>query len=420
MSFASTYIDSRILFPRFINEAPHGKTGIITVIPSYGEEYIGRLLRSLASAASPECKVEVIVVVNAPADSSPDALEKNRMTLEYIKSWNLHETNCWFRLFSLEIKPGAIAGWGVGLARKTGMDEAVRRFDMINNPDGIILSLDADCRVRTNYFSAVYDEFSDRKVNKACSIYFEHDLEGSEFPEEIYDQITLYELHLRYYYQALRYTCYPWVFHTVGSAMAVKALDYVLAGGMNRKQAGEDFYLIQKLIAGGGYFFLNNTTVYPSPRPSYRVPFGTGAAISKLITAKDRNWMTYNVEAFDELRSFFGMADLFFESEEDQVKRLYQDISEGLRLFFDKDVWIKKITEIKINTSSLKSFRKRFFNWFNMFMIVRYLNTVHHELYNKVPVEIAASELLSKRGFKESFSNAREMLHFYRRMETGS
>ena len=43
-------------------------------------------------------------------------------------------------------------GWGVGLARKTGMDEAVRRFDIINNPEGVILSLDADCTVEHNYF----------------------------------------------------------------------------------------------------------------------------------------------------------------------------------------------------------------------------------------------------------------------------
>ena len=50
--------------------------------------------------------------------------------------------------------------------------------------------------------------------------------------------------------------------------MAVKALPYVKAGGMNRRQAGEDFYFIQKLVPSGGYFSLNSTTVYPSPRAS--------------------------------------------------------------------------------------------------------------------------------------------------------
>ena len=33
---------------------------------------------------------------------------------------------------------------GVGLARKTGMDEALYRFNMLGKPEGIILSYDAD------------------------------------------------------------------------------------------------------------------------------------------------------------------------------------------------------------------------------------------------------------------------------------
>ena len=420
MSFASAYIEQRILFPQFIKEAPHDNTGIITVIPSYGEADILRLLESLASSARPSCQVEVIVVVNAPGNASAESLEKNRITLKDIESWNLQEKNCWFRLFSLDIKPGAIHGWGVGLARKTGMDEAVRRFQMINNPDGIILSLDADCMVEANYFSAVYDEFRNRKDRKACSVYFEHDVEGNEFPESIYNYITLYELHLRYYYQGLRYSGYPWVFHTVGSAMAVKVHDYIRAGGMNRKQAGEDFYLIQKLVTGGGYFSLNKTTVYPSPRPSFRVPFGTGAAISRLSDEDGKNWMTYNTQAFEELRTFFSMADMFFNCSENQIPPFYNDLPDGIKLFLTEDVWISRLTEIKGNTSALQSFRKRFFSWFNMFMIVRYLNTVHNGLFEKVPVDAAAADLLLKTGIKPDFINTRDLLYVYRRMEKES
>ena len=45
------------------------------------------------------------------------------------------------------------------------------------------------------------------------------------------------------------------------------------------------------------------------------------------------------------------------------------------------------------------------------------MNTVHNGLYSKVPVDIAASELLLKIGFKEEFSNTRDLLHQYRGME---
>jgi len=417
MSFASAYIERRTLFPPFIQEAPDINTGIITIIPSFGEENIVRLLDSLALTSRPDCETEVMVVVNAPADASSESLENNRKTISDIESWKLQNKSCWFRLFSLDIKPGAIPGWGVGLARKTGMDEAVRRFNSIARPDGIILNLDADCTVAVNYFSAIYNEFRSKKERKACSIYFEHPLGGNEFPVLTYRNISLYELHLRYYLQALKYSGYPWVFHTVGSAMAVLAHEYVSAGGMNRRQAGEDFYLIQKLITGGGYFSINSTTVYPSPRSSFRVPFGTGAAIEKLSGDAGKTLMTYNIGAFRELKVLFAKVDFLYGCNEDQLPKTFQDLPEGLKLFINEEEWNYKIKEIQNNTSGLQTFRKRFFNWFNMFMIVRYLNTVHLQIFSKIPANEAAADLLHKMGKKCISGNPPDLLLIYRDLE---
>lgn len=417
MGFASTYIENRTIFQRFINEAPHGNTGIIVVVPCYGEPDIVRLLNSLASATKPECEVDVIVIVNAPENASSESLDRNRKTLTDIESWKRQEINCWFRLFSIDIEPGAIPGWGVGLARKTGMDEAVRRFSQINNADGIILNLDADCTVEQNYFYAIFSEFRKSKERRACSIYFEHPLEGSEFSESTYLHITLYELHLRYYFQGLEYAGFPYVFHTVGSAMAIRAMEYVSAGGMNRRQAGEDFYFIQKLVPSGGYFSLNSTTVYPSPRLSFRVPFGTGASISRLAEDNGSNLLTYSVSAFEELRTFFGMTGIIYRSREDVQDELFTTLPEGVRLFIDKKEWIEKIVEIKSNTSGLLSFKKRFFGWFNMFKIIRFLNVVHKDLHCKKPVEEAANELLIKLGVNFFSWDSREILLHYRSME---
>jgi hypothetical protein len=417
MGFASTYIEKRTLFPQLINEAPENNTGIIVVIPSYGEPDIVSLLNSFALATRPQCEVEVIVVVNAPGNASNESLEQNRKTLTDIESWKLQERNCWFRLFSLDIMPGAIPGWGVGLARKTGMDEAVRRFNLIEYPDGIILNLDADCTVEQNYFSAVLKEFSVSRARKACSIYFEHDLEGSELTEHIYDYIRLYELHLRYYFQGLKYSGFPYVFHTVGSAMAVRALEYISVGGMNRRQAGEDFYLIQKLVPSGGYFSLNSTTVYPSPRPSFRVPFGTGAAIAKMTEENGSTFLTYSVKAFEELRILFGKVDMVYHNGENVPDSMFITLPDGVKKFISEKEWIEKIAEIRKNTSGLNSFRKRFFGWFNMFKIIRYLNSVHQDMFSKIPVEEAANELLVKFGEKCVPCEPHDLLLHYRNME---
>ncbi len=417
MGFASTYLKERTLFPEKIKEAPDSETGIIIVVPAYNEPGIKKLLDSLALCDVPECKVEVIIVINAPENATAGSIVNNTKTLINIESWKKENFNCFFRLFAFSTDQSSMAGWGVGLARKTGMDEALRRFDRINKPDGVILNLDADCIVAKNYLHAVYSELLRKSDRAACSIYFEHPVSGNDYPESIYKYITFYELHLRYYLQGLAYSGFPYVFHTVGSAMAVKALAYVKAGGMNRRQAGEDFYFIQKLVPAGGYFNLNSTTVYPSPRESSRVPFGTGASIGKLSSGKSSTFLTYNILAFKELHAFFKLTDAFFECNPEKLHTLFSLIPESLRLFLDEKEWIEKMTEIKNNTSGIISFKKRFFGWFNMFRIVKYLNFVHSELFEKKPVDVAAGELLSIRGDNFESTEPLELLLYYRKLE---
>ena len=417
MGFASTYLEERALFPQKIKEAPDRETGIIVVVPAYNEPEITKLLDSLANCTEPECKVEVIIVINAPDDATGENIENNKKSIINTENWKKINSNIFFRLFVFEAEHNFISGWGVGLARKTGMDEAVRRFNSIDKTDGIILNLDADCTVEKNYFLAINNELLKKNNLVACSIYFEHPLSGNDYPDTIFKYITLYELHLRYYFQGLAFSGFPYVFHTVGSAIAVKALAYIKAGGMNRKQAGEDFYFIQKLVPAGGYFNLNSTTVYPSPRASSRVPFGTGASIGKLNSDRSSTLLTYNMLAFRELRTFFELIDVFFKCSNEELHEHFNLIPQGLRLFLDQKEWIDKMMEVKNNTSGIESFKKRFYVWFNMFRVVKYLNYVHLDFFEKKPVDSSASELLEIRGITLDLKEPLDLLLYYRSME---
>ncbi len=419
MGFASGYLDKGALFPGLISELPDEKTGIIIVVPAYDEPGITKLLDSLAKCERPGCAVEVVIVINAPQGASHNSLENNRITEKNIESWKMQNSDCFFRLFYVSVKP-VVRRWGVGLARKAGMDEAARRFDIIDNPDGVILNLDADCTVAPSYMKAVYEGLFRKKDRMACSIYFEHPLSGIDFPPSFYTYITLYELHLRYYYQALAYTGFPFVFHTVGSAIAVRALSYIRAGGMNRRQAGEDFYFIQKLVPAGGYFSLNTTTVFPSPRASYRVPFGTGATIARMDAEKEPTLVSYNLQAFKDLKIFFGLLDDAYAEGLKDLLSFYRKLPESLRLFLSREEWTIKLTEIKNNTSGLSSFKKRFFGWFNMFRVVKYLNQTHLSYFSKENVIISASALLNEYGKGEGLDNANDLLLFFRTLEKGS
>ncbi len=420
MGFASGYLEQRTLFPVLIEEAPEKNTGIIVVVPAFDEPGIAGLLDSLAKCTGVPCSIEILIIINAPVNALPESLLNNELAIENIHKWKLHNKNCFFRVYPIYLWPVPYRRWGVGMARKTGMDEAVRRFDSINNPGGVILNLDADCLVDSNYFNSVYNDFLLRKERTGCSICFEHPLSGDDFPQEIYRYIILYELHLRYYYQALLLSGYPDVYHTVGSSSGVRALLYIKAGGMNRKQAGEDFYFIQKLIPAGGYFSLNSTVVHPSPRTSFRVPFGTGASMTKLSESNAGSLLTYNLSAFRDLKSFFIKMCDFYNFVQKEQDELYYSLPEGIRAFITEKELLYKLQEIRNNTSGYQSFRKRLFGWFNMFMIVKYLNHIHTGIYEKSPVIAAASELLQEKSVFLQSDDPETLLHYYRFMERGN
>jgi hypothetical protein len=420
MGFASAWLESRTLFPILINETPYTDTGIIVVVPAFNEPSITELLDSFLLCKSPKCRIEVIVIINAPSDAPKNCLKNNQTSLSDIKAWKKNNSNCFFRLYPIDIGQPEIKGWGVGLARKAGMDEAVRRFNFNNLSEGVIACLDADCTVQDNYFISLENELLKRKDRNGCSIYFEHPVSGEKFPENIYNAVYQYELHLRYYFQALLFTGYPNVFHTVGSSLAVKSSPYIKAGGMNRRQAGEDFYFVQKIVSAGGYFNLNSTTVDPSPRPSERVPFGTGAAVGRMVAKNEKQLLTYNPLAFIDLGVFFGFTEKSFQYNSVDLINLYQRFPESIKIFLDEKDWIYKMSEIKENTSGLSSFKKRFFDWFNMFRVVKYLNFSHKTFYEKIPVNDAAEKLLELRNLVPVKGKTTGLLGLYRKFEKDS
>ena len=417
MGFASEWLKTGTVFPEFIKEAPDNNTGIIIVVPAFDETGIIKLLDSLSVCKEPHCRAEVIIHINAPQTASRESLNNNLITKLNIESWEKRNTSHFFRLYHFNTAVPPVKKWGVGLARKSLMDEALRRYNYLGRPEGVIASLDADCTVQPNYFLSIENELLERPDRKGCSIYFEHPLEGLEFTPEIYRSIIQYELHLRYYQYALRYTGFPYLFHTVGSSIAVKALPYVQAGGMNRRQAGEDFYFVQKLMPAGGYFSLNSTTVYPSPRKSERVPFGTGMAVSRMVNQGENNFMSYNPKSFSDLKTFFDMAEDVFRSEESSSLEFYSVFPSSVRAFLDEKEWLTRINEIRNNTSGFVSFRKRFFEWFNMFRVVKFMNGIHGTIYTKIPVAEAAKEILEMTGVSNVPSEAPELLRYLRQSE---
>ncbi len=389
------YLSNYLQYPIRLNSPVASDLQLVITIPCFNEPDLIRSLEALYACEQPSCSIEVIVVVNSPENAPDNVLQQNRKTLSDASTWMAtHNDNpsLQFHLIHQPDLPKKHAG--VGFARKIAMDEAVARFKTINNPNGIIAGFDADAICDPNYLTELVSFFSGDNSPDGASIYFEHPLTGNDFDEAVYEYIVLYELHLRYYVQALRYALFPYAYHTVGSSFAVKARIYAKQGGMNRRKAGEDFYFLHKVIPLRNFGELNSTRIIPSPRPSMRVPFGTGATMQKCLTESNYSILTYNPLIFDDLRLFLQKANQLISLSENRVEAFLTSLPESVRVYLKQNHFDEALHEMQLHSTNPVTFKKRFFHWFNAFRVMKLINNAHESQYQKIPVYEAALCLL--------------------------
>ncbi len=410
------YLERQASYCCSIDELPEENLHFIVVIPCFNEPDLIRTIESINNCKAPKRNTEIIVVINSPENSEAAIVSRNAQTFNDIRDWKKANPFCFFRLHVLVAENLPRKDAGAGLSRKIGMDEAIRRFFTVGNKQGIIISLDADTLVAHNYFTEIENFFNFYTKADACNIYFEHPVEGNEFSGVIYSGIAQYELFLRYYIQALRSINFPFSFHTIGSGFAVKSESYIKQGGMNKRTAGEDFYFLHKLIPQGRFYELNSTTVYPSPRVSGRVPFGTGAAMMEFIRNPERGILAYNPLAFDEISRLINLVELNYNSGLKDIISSIKD--ECMRDFLLLNNFNERIAEIIANSRGIQSFKKRFFTWFNAFRVFKFLNYSHENCYSKLPVAEASWELLNKTDIEMTFNpEILNLLNYYRDMQ---
>ena len=382
------YLNRYSVREQLINKNPNQDLGIVVVIPCCNEPDLITSLQSLYDCHKPNCSVEVIVVINASEDAVIAVVSQNEKTLEKAVEWKKAKNNECLKFHFIEENSLPKKHAGVGLARKVGMDEAVRRFEVINNQQGIIACFDADALCETNYLVELEKHFKQHPKSPASSIHFEHPIDGDEFSSAIYNGITQYELHLRYYKNGLAYAGLPYAYHTIGSSMAVRSEVYQKQNGMNKRKAGEDFYFLQKLIPLGNFTEIKSTKMIPSPRVSDRVPFGTGKAMQNWLDDDKQELMSYNPKSFIDLKQFCeAVPDLYNE---------VNNIPKSLQAFLDTIDFEENLANIKKNSKTQQHFTEVFFKWFNAFKILKYMHFSRNNYYPDAPIFKGANELLER------------------------
>ena len=323
-----------------IPSAP-GQWDHVVCIPACAEaDSLSATLACLARARGAE-RALVVTVVNARA-SAPDAVHlSNAETLEKLRA-SCGTTSAPMALGQLDRMGGLVVDrtgeghWlppdqGVGLARKIAGDIALRLIHTGCVQSDWIRCTDADVQVAADYFESLAAPISGAS---AAISPFTHVPEGDEVQQQA---MRIYDAYLQSYVDGLASAGSPYAFHTIGSLISVQAQAYAAVRGIPRRQAGEDFYLLNKLAKVGRVCSLDGGMVRIRGRLSDRVPFGTGAALLEIRSALEagRPTRSYDPRVFDGLRWWLVALRQFVECKDiealkEQVRAAPSPLGEAL------------------------------------------------------------------------------------------
>ncbi|OUR90460.1 hypothetical protein A9Q81_18350 [Gammaproteobacteria bacterium 42_54_T18] len=281
---------------------------------------------------------------------------------------------------------------GVGYARKLGMDSALLLFSQNQITAPFFLSTDADALLPNDYFElpSLVNQYT-QKERTNCSGYifpFQHDyLTNSPSKEESNTTsiaASIYEMSLRYYVLGLRWAESPWGFHTIGSTLAIHAFHYAANRGFPKREAGEDFYLLNKIAKTGTVISLKKPVITLSDRASHRVPFGTGPAVQRIqqLDSIVNEFRLYHPSCFEWLKLWqLAIPRLYTQPLTVSLIEVQSDVEvcekiHGILLALNIE---KAINHSRKQSKSADDFYRHMLTWFDAFKTLKFIHTARNK-----------------------------------------
>jgi len=385
----------------------------VVVIPALAEE--DRLFSTLASLGrnDPQERAQtlVICVVNNRAEphARPDQVADNQRTLGHLDALvagrpaatDPRVDSDALRLAYVDASsPGREIArkMGVGEARRIGLDHGLAVLTANSEDRGLLFCLDADSIVEDDYLREVRDHF-DAAGPWSAVVGYAHSMPTDPSRRAA---IVRYEIFLRYHELGLRSAGSPYAYPTIGSTIVARCDAYVAGGGMNRRQAGEDFYFLQQLAKTGGVSRVDTTTVHPSARSSDRVPFGTGASISRHLSGEVDGSTTYHPGSYRILGDWLNLLRGGLGDRASDLLRGADDISprlgEFLRLNHFEDIWPR----LQRNAPHHKELNNQCHRWFDGFKTLKLIHYLRDHQLSLTPLSESAFEILERSGLSHA------------------
>ena len=378
-------------------DALEGSFGHVLIVPAYGER--DSLFATLGSAREgPRGPTLIVVVLNARADSPRAIHEANAAARERLRSaaTAASTVSAELGIESLDYPHGRIVvvdraspgrflpeGQGVGLARKIGNDLALRLSAAGRIAAGWLHNTDADTVLPEDYFDQTEAREGDRAA--AAVYFFEHRFEADE---RLALAARLYEISLRYYVLGLAWAGSPYAYEAMGSCIAIRPAAYAAVRGFPRKNAAEDFYVLDKLAKTGPILRLGGTPVLLEGRISERVPFGTGKALSQLLSKKRalEGFRLYHPAVFAHLAAWLRVLDETAKSggrPETAIAELPQSNpffrTDALLAALERMGAFPAVREAIAESTTESAMRRRFHTWFDAFRTLKLVHALRDE-----------------------------------------
>jgi GT2 family glycosyltransferase len=356
--------------------APAAGLKLCVVIPSLAEaESLPAVLSSLtANRRLPEA--EVLVLVNQSDRASAVICRNNQDTLNLQQQYAEYPVPVHFLDRASPGRAFPFEQAGVGLARRWGMDAGLARLAQAGNLEqGALACLDADSPVAPGYVDHVLEIFASARPPLAGFCAYAHPEPGDPVLRQAG---VAYELWLRYVVAGLQAAGSWFAFPTIGSCTVVSAAAYVQVGGMEPRQAAEDFHFLRKVAKLGGerpLAHLAQARVFPAARVSDRVLFGTGRAMQRsLAEGADVYLWVEPPEAFLDLAVFFKLLPEAFAD-----LNCLRDLPPRLQAFLEAEGAQPVLEKFRDIYPGPRQFTRACQHWFDNLRCIRYANEVTRE-----------------------------------------
>jgi len=320
-------------------------------------------------------------------------------------------------------------GGGVGQARKVGADLALSLIHRQRINTTWIHCSDADVKLPETYFLRSNALGSSASKYSALVYPFRH-ADDPDNPEgrEVVMATQLYELSLRYYVAGMKFARSPYAFHTIGSTVAVSAPYYAKVRGFPKREAGEDFYLLNKLAKLGPVLELDagveNEVIEIESRRSDRVPFGTGAAVNKITAFVDQvgEFRFYDPAVFALLKVWLQVLpaiwhgksaeldiSIFQEQVSDKPAQELQGLLAGLKIMKTE----RALEHAFRQSNNLDQFTRQVHTWFDAF---RTLKLIHFLRDGYLP-SISFARLEANSVYRHLLTRDPDLLAFHKYLQ---